>query len=81
MTGMMLHRDRSTHRWIERLGYNVDLIVPMDDAALEITEVNPFLFCCLLRNVIDDQIISLCIIKTGFDVLWLEGALFGFGAL
>lgn len=35
--GMMLHQDGSTHLWIEALGYNVDLIVTMDDATSEIT--------------------------------------------
>lgn len=37
MTGMMLHQDGSTHNWIPGLGYNVDLIVTMDDANSEIT--------------------------------------------
>lgn len=37
MAGMMLHQDGSTHRWIEELDYNVDLIVTMDDATSEIT--------------------------------------------
>lgn len=37
MGGMMLHQDGSTHRWIEGLGYSVDLIVTMDDATSEIT--------------------------------------------
>lgn len=37
MQGMMLHQDASTHAWIEDLGYNVDLIVTMDDATSEIT--------------------------------------------
>jgi transposase len=37
MTGMMLHQDGSTHDWIPGLGYNVDLIVTMDDATSEIT--------------------------------------------
>jgi transposase len=37
MTGMMLHQDGSTHNWIPGLGYNVDLIVTMDDADSEIT--------------------------------------------
>lgn len=37
MTGMMIHQDGSTHDWIPGLGYNVDLIVTMDDATSEIT--------------------------------------------
>lgn len=37
MTGMMLHQDGSTHDWIPGLGYNVDLIVTMDDADSQIT--------------------------------------------
>ena len=37
MTGMMLHQDASTHDWIPGLGYNVDLIVTMDDADSQIT--------------------------------------------
>jgi len=37
MTGMMLHQDGSTHAWIPGLGYNVDLIVTMDDADSQIT--------------------------------------------
>jgi len=37
MTGMMIHQDGSTHEWIPGLGYNVDLIVTMDDANSEIT--------------------------------------------
>jgi len=37
MTGMMLHQDGSTHRWIPFLNYDVDLIVTMDDATSEIT--------------------------------------------
>ena len=37
MAGMMLHQDGSTHNWIPGLGYNVDLIVTMDDATSEIT--------------------------------------------
>ena len=37
MAGMMLHQDGSTHRWIEALDYNVDLIVTMDDGTSEIT--------------------------------------------
>jgi transposase len=37
MTGMMMHQDGSTHDWIPGLGYNVDLIVTMDDATSEIT--------------------------------------------
>lgn len=37
MMGMMLHQDGSTHDWIPGLGYNVDLIVTMDDATSEIT--------------------------------------------
>ena len=32
MAGMMIHQDGSTHAWIPGLGYNVDLIVTMDDA-------------------------------------------------
>jgi transposase len=37
MEGMMIHQDGSTHDWIPGLGYNVDLIVTMDDATSEIT--------------------------------------------
>lgn len=37
MPGMMIHQDGSTHDWIPGLGYNVDLIVTMDDANSEIT--------------------------------------------
>ena len=37
MSGMMLHQDGSTHNWIPGLGYNVDLIVTMDDATPWIT--------------------------------------------
>lgn len=37
MTGMMLHQDGSTHEWIPGLGYNVDLIITMDDADSLIT--------------------------------------------
>jgi transposase len=37
MTGMMIHQDGSTHDWIPGLGYNVDLIITMDDATSEIT--------------------------------------------
>jgi Helix-turn-helix domain len=37
MTGMMLHQDGSTHRWIVLLDHNIDLIVTMDDATSEIT--------------------------------------------
>jgi len=37
MTGMMLHQDGSTHDWIPGLGYNVDLIVTMDDADSQVT--------------------------------------------
>jgi len=37
MAGMMIHQDGSTHRWIESLDYNVDLIVTMDDATSVIT--------------------------------------------
>lgn len=37
MTGMMIHQDGSTHDWVPGLGYNVDLIVTMDDATSEIT--------------------------------------------
>jgi len=36
MAGMMIHQDGSTHDWIPGLGYNVDLIVTMDDASSEI---------------------------------------------
>jgi transposase len=36
-TGMLIHQDGSTHNWIPGLGYNVDLIVTMDDANSEIT--------------------------------------------
>jgi transposase len=36
-TGMLIHQDGSTHDWIPGLGYNVDLIVTMDDANSEIT--------------------------------------------
>ena len=37
MAGMMLHQDGSTHLWIPALGYNIDLIVTMDDATSTIT--------------------------------------------
>ena len=37
MAGMMLHQDGSTHLWIPALGYNIDLIVTMDDATSVIT--------------------------------------------
>lgn len=37
MAGMMIHQDGSTHLWIPALGYNVDLIVTMDDATSCIT--------------------------------------------
>lgn len=37
MTGLMLHQDGSTHEWIPGLGYDVDLIITMDDATSEIT--------------------------------------------
>ena len=37
MAGMMIHQDGSTHAWIPALGYNVDLIVTLDDATSEIT--------------------------------------------
>jgi hypothetical protein len=37
MAGMMLHQDGSTHLWIPALGYNIDLIVTMDDATSCIT--------------------------------------------
>lgn len=37
MEGMMTHQDGSTHRWIEALGYHIDLIVTMDDATSKIT--------------------------------------------
>lgn len=37
MVGMMLHQDGSTHEWIPGLGYNVDLIITMDDASSEVT--------------------------------------------
>lgn len=37
MEGMMLHQDGSTHEWIIGLGYNIDLIVTMDDASSRIT--------------------------------------------
>jgi transposase len=37
MTGMMLHQDASTHRWISALDYNVDLVITMDDADSKIT--------------------------------------------
>lgn len=32
LPGMMLFQDGSTHRWIASLGYDIDLIVTMDDA-------------------------------------------------
>lgn len=35
--GMLIHQDGSTHNWIPGLGYNVDLIITMDDANSEIT--------------------------------------------
>lgn len=37
MTGMMIHQDGSTHRWIPALDYNLDLIITLDDASSEIT--------------------------------------------
>jgi hypothetical protein len=37
MEGMMIHQDGSTHDWIPGLGYNIDLIITMDDASSEIT--------------------------------------------
>jgi transposase len=37
MEGMMIHQDGSTHNWIPGLGYNIDLIVTMDDATSRIT--------------------------------------------
>lgn len=37
MAGMMLHQDGSTHNWIPGIGYNVDLIVTMDEATSNIT--------------------------------------------
>lgn len=37
MTGMMIHQDGSTHRWIPALDYNLDLIVTLDDADSTIT--------------------------------------------
>lgn len=37
MAGMMLHQDGSTHNWIPGLGYDVDLIVTMDDATSKMT--------------------------------------------
>jgi hypothetical protein len=37
MEGMMIHQDGSTHRWIEALGYDIDLIITMDDASSKIT--------------------------------------------
>jgi transposase len=37
MAGMMLHQDASTHMWVPALGYNVDLVVTMDDATSTIT--------------------------------------------
>ena len=37
LIGMMIHQDGSTHDWIPGLGYNVDLIVTMDDADSKIT--------------------------------------------
>ena len=37
MAGMMLHQDGSTHDWIPGRGYNVDLIVTMDDATSLVT--------------------------------------------
>ncbi len=37
MEGMMIHQDGSTHRWIEELEYNIDLIITMDDATSKIT--------------------------------------------
>lgn len=39
MAGMMMHQDGSTHLWIPALGYNVDLIVTMDDATSKITSM------------------------------------------
>lgn len=37
MEGMMIHQDGSTHLWIPALGYNIDLIVTLDDATSKIT--------------------------------------------
>jgi hypothetical protein len=37
MAGMMLHQDGSRHLWIPDLGYDIDLIVTMDDATSQIT--------------------------------------------
>jgi transposase len=37
MPGMMIHQDGSTHDWIPGLGYDVDLIITMDDGNSEIT--------------------------------------------
>lgn len=37
MAGMMLHQDASKHAWIPGLGYDLDLIVTMDDATSKIT--------------------------------------------
>jgi len=37
MRGMMIHQDGSTHRWIQALDYDIDLIVTMDDASSDIT--------------------------------------------
>lgn len=39
MTGMMIHQDGSTHRWIPSLDYDLDLIVTMDDSNSEITSM------------------------------------------
>jgi len=36
LPGMMLYQDASTHRWIGDLGYDVDLVVTMDDATSRI---------------------------------------------
>jgi hypothetical protein len=36
LPGMMLHQDGSTHLWLPALGYQIDLIVTMDDATSDI---------------------------------------------
>lgn len=37
MIGMMIHQDGSTHEWIIGLGYNIDLIITLDDADSKVT--------------------------------------------
>jgi hypothetical protein len=37
MRGMMIHQDGSTHRWLQNLDYDLDLIITLDDATSKIT--------------------------------------------